>query len=352
MKNYVATSSDWTTNANYETDFYTSGWFSWSAWSSWSSSQYFHNFWTGGTWPMLTEGRRVMDGGDDYSGFIANNYPNEVVTDPWYTTWSYTGWWSGSGGERTDFDEVTYGHGTIVSTREFVINGQPLEFRYTYVLEEQSRFVRVTTRVRNIGDSSVNDIYTFTGIQDNWVGEVDSPNNYRGNIENGEFVDLDRARDPSNAILVSTENVGGVFLYSDFEGTTTHLGRCCNTLYAISTDPSTGDISMEHNDASYALGFDLGDLAAGEHISYTWYYGASTENDFTEAFSNVQDYNSQFEDTYSYPSSTTAPTSTSEIATGSSANSLTGQLSELLFSSAPKVATTTAIITMAVVALF
>ncbi|MET0760257.1 MAG: hypothetical protein ABWZ56_07540, partial [Flavobacterium sp.] len=103
------------------------------------------------------------------------------------------------------------GYGTIVSTGNIILNGQMLEVKNTYFLPQDYAYIKVTTRLRNVSSGLMENVRTWTGTRDDWVGLTDAPRKQKGNLVNGAFAQNTLTTQRALALKLSTGAEGVVF---------------------------------------------------------------------------------------------------------------------------------------------
>lgn len=171
------------------------------------------------------------------------------------------------------------GYGTIVSTGTVTINGRTLEMKNTYELGAAKSYVKITTRITNTSNASVDNVRVWVGTRDDYVGTTDQPTKTRGNLDSNGFAALTNAATRSAAIQI-TSGQQGVLFYSTSPKAHTSINNCCNFSSAYQQNPATSLIQRT-NDGSYALYVRMADLAMGASEEFTWYYAAGAIADLT-----------------------------------------------------------------------
>ena len=197
-----------------------------------------------------------------------------------------------------------YGYGTLVASGQ-VMTGDGsdgtvygsndfdnLDVSYTYVLGEDSKFVKITTGIENNSGSSIQNINAWFGTQDDWVGDTDDPKKTRGNLIEGVFAPISDATEESKTILIQEDegDAAGVLFHTTTSGAKSVIyDDCCSFDEVVDQDPSTADISTDYNDGSYAIYLPVGDLDDGQSTDVVWYYAAGNISDIGEIASEVED---------------------------------------------------------------
>ena len=168
----------------------------------------------------------------------------------------------------------TVGHGAIVSTRVFTLNGQLATIENTFLLGATDRFVKVITRILNNSTATLQSLYIWTGTRDDFVGTTDINMKTRGNLINGNFVAIKANAQESRAIMISNANEGVLF-YSDTPGVMTAYALCCSFSNSYNINPLTlAPSTPSATDGSYAAVLAIGNVTTGSSASIVWYYAA------------------------------------------------------------------------------
>lgn len=229
--------------------------------------------WTGNTVVDLSSTGGMTSQVIDYSGFI-------VTSNSGDSTWSK-------------------GYGVITVTGQFVINGQEVEVKHVYELGETASFVKATSTVKNISQSSsaINNIHIWVGTRDDYVGTSDQPKKRRGNLNatTGDFEVLTNATDEAKALEITTSNEGALF-YSTTAGTNMSYNSCCSFEDAYNQNPSTSvgntpdiisHIETDYYDGSYAAMLSYGNLAHNAQTQIVWFYAAGAVADLAAVARSV-----------------------------------------------------------------
>lgn len=168
----------------------------------------------------------------------------------------------------------TIGHGSIVSTRLFTINGHLTTIQNTFSLGATDSFVKVITRILNNSTATLQNVYIWAGTRDDYVGTTDVNMKTRGNLIDGSFVAITSNAQQSRAIMISNANEGVLF-YSDTAGVMTAYALCCQFSNTYNVNPLTlAPSTPSATDGSYAAVLAIGNVAAGSSASIVWYYAA------------------------------------------------------------------------------
>ena len=179
------------------------------------------------------------------------------------------------------------GHGKIVATRTFVINGQTVTFENTFSLGPDDSFVKIISRVINAGSSTIQNMLIWTGTRDDFVGVTDSNTKTRGNLDTGSFVAVTSNTQSSHAIMITNTNEGVLF-YSETPGVMTAYAMCCSFSNAYNVNPlSLAPMTPNPTDGSYAAVLPIGNVVTGGSGSITWYYAAGAVTSLSTVAQNV-----------------------------------------------------------------
>jgi hypothetical protein len=168
------------------------------------------------------------------------------------------------------------GYGVIVANRTYTISGNRVILQNTFSLGVRDSFVKITTRLINIGDLPIKNAIMWTGTRDDYVGMTDVNIKIRGNLNTGSFVPVTSNTQSSRAIMIkNTEE--GVLFYSETEGVMTSYALCCSFANAYNTYPlSLAPQTPVGTDGSYAAVLPLGNVSVGNSGSITWFYAAGS----------------------------------------------------------------------------
>jgi len=166
------------------------------------------------------------------------------------------------------------GYGVIVANRTFTISGNRIILQNTFSLGAFDSFVKIITRLINIGDLPIKNAIMWTGTRDDYVGMTDVNIKIRGNLNTGSFVPVTFNTQSSRAIMIkNTEE--GVLFYSETEGVMTSYALCCSFANAYNTYPlSLAPETPVGTDGSYAAVLPIGNVSVGNSGSITWFYAA------------------------------------------------------------------------------
>jgi hypothetical protein len=225
------------------------------------------------TWYKLTFNNYPLDTAIGV-GYGSSHWSRATITDLYTLT---------SSNSVTDYSRFTVttsdtsksvGYGVIVANRTFTISGNPVILQNTFSLGFNDSFVKIITRLINIGDLPINNAIMWTGTRDDYVGMTDVNIKIRGNLDTGSFVAVTANNQSSRAIMIkNTEE--GVLFYSETEGVMTSYALCCSFSNAYNTYPlSLAPQTPVGTDGSYAAVLPIGNVSFGSSGSITWFYAA------------------------------------------------------------------------------
>jgi hypothetical protein len=180
--------------------------------------------------------------------------------------------------------QITYG--SAISTVDTTVETYTVQVKNTFTLDRNSPFLKVTTRVKNTGSTTLSNLRVWAINGDQMVGD-DSADISLKRIANSamngiDYVTLDAF--DANAIFANTE-FGTAIMYSSTADAAVHDEGCCNLGDSVFKDPETITEDLVDEDGSYALYFRLDDLAPGASHEFTWFFGATTGSASTLATS-------------------------------------------------------------------
>ncbi|QMU29291.1 Ig-like domain-containing protein [Adhaeribacter radiodurans] len=179
------------------------------------------------------------------------------------------------------------GYGTIVSTGNVTIGSQMLEVRNTYLLPQNSAYIKVTTRLRNVSSSPMENVRTWIGTRDDWIGQTDGPNKQKGNLVNGAFVRNTATTARAKALRISTSEEGVMFYTDSDKGNIIVNPRYGDfRTQIVSMNPTTSSLEIT-SDGSYGFYVRMNDLPVGASDEFTWYYAAGELEDLNEIINEV-----------------------------------------------------------------
>lgn len=237
---------------------------------------------SGNHWLKLTYATNALDmaygaGGDGSNEWNTNG---SVLLNPFITNHQIdtTG---------ITFSSVETGHGTgsIISTGNLQIGNVSLEIKQRYELLPEQRYIKVITSVKNVGMNTAENLRTWLGTKDDWVGFSDKPTKMRGNLVDGEFEAINTSSEYSSLLRISSAQAG-IFLYSADERVQTVVANCCHWNNIVTRNPNNAP-TYHAQDGSYGLYIRFDDLAPGESDEVTWYFAAAPIADLGSALQQV-----------------------------------------------------------------
>jgi len=230
---------------------------------------------TSNTWYKLTYNNYPLDTAIGM-GYGSSHWSGATITDLYSLTSSnsvtdYSGFIVNSSDTTK-----SVGYGVIVANRTFTISGNPVILQNTFSLGATDSFVKIITRLINIGDLPIKNAIMWTGTRDDYVGMTDVNIKIRGNLNTGSFVPVTYNNQSSRAIMIKNTNEGVLF-YSETPGVMTSYALCCVFSNAYNTYPlSLAPQTPSPTDGSYAAVLPIGNVSSGNSGSITWYYAAGT----------------------------------------------------------------------------
>jgi hypothetical protein len=226
-------------------------------------------YWNAATnsWRQLTFSTRSLDNAFGVGGVGTNEWNingeiqhNPVLSSQVINTSNYI-----STGPST-------GYGRIVSTGTITINGQLLEITNTYTLPQNSAYITVTVKVKNLSATTMQNVRVWIGTGDDWVGSTDQPTKVKGNLVNGSFVAITNQSTRASAVQI-TSGSEGVLFYTNSPRGNSGINYCCSFSSIVNQDPTASAITLT-NDGSYGFYVRMNDLAVNATDEFTWYYAA------------------------------------------------------------------------------
>ena len=173
--------------------------------------------------------------------------------------------------------EITYG--SVTSTVQVTIAGELLEIRNIFTLDRTSQFLKVATRVKNLGSNTLTNLRAWALNGDQMIGpsDGDSANLSLVSVSDSGLHFLDgSSEDGFDANGIGAHNdFGSALMYSSTADAAVLNTGCCSLGNLINTDPSVGDVGALETDGSYGLYFRLQDLGPGASHEFTWFFGAT-----------------------------------------------------------------------------
>ena len=175
--------------------------------------------------------------------------------------------------------EITYGSAT--SLVNVTIGGERLEIRNIYTLDRATPFLKITTRVKNLGSNTITNLRVWTLNGDQMIGDDHADLSLVSVSNLGVEIFRGGGKDGFDANGVGAQNYSGTALmYSSTADAAVLDSGCCDLGTLINTDPAEGSISADDVDGSYGLYFRLHDLGPGASHEFTWFFGAASDEGF------------------------------------------------------------------------
>lgn len=196
--------------------------------------------------------------------------------------------------DNSGFNTAT-GTGTIVWTGEITVGTAHLKVTNVYTLNADSQFIKANTYIKNIGNTSTENLRFWVGTRDDFVAGSDSPAKQKGNIVDGEFTMISNATEQAKAIKVYTgtgSSATAVLFYSTNENVNTVIapgyGWSTSNQYAPGIDPLNSVYNQSYDDGGYAMFTNLNNVAAGDTVMYDWYYAAGRVSELSNITSSLE----------------------------------------------------------------
>lgn len=183
------------------------------------------------------------------------------------------------------FTSGSNGYGTIVSTGNITIDGSLLEIENSFTLPQNSAYIEVKVRVKNVSAAPIENVRIWVGTRDDWVGGSDGPTKHRGNLVDGAFEKITSVATRSAALKIFTADEGILF-YTNSERGNTIVQSCCSWQNVINQNPQSSNIEAS-GDGSYGFYVRMNDLPVGASDDFTWYYAAGELADLNEIIGEV-----------------------------------------------------------------
>jgi len=166
------------------------------------------------------------------------------------------------------------GYGTITTTGNITIGSQYLQVKNTYFLPQNSSYLKVTTKVKNINSTYLENVRIWIGTRDDWVGLSDAVRKQKGNLIENSFVPNVSKSSLSLALKISTADEGVLFYTNSDKGNIIvhpRYGSFHDRI--VLTDPGTSSLDTT-TDGAYGFYVRMKDLLPAASDSFTWYYAA------------------------------------------------------------------------------
>ena len=171
--------------------------------------------------------------------------------------------------------QITYG--SAISTVDATYETYTVQVKNTFTLDRNSPFLKVTTRVKNTGSTTLSNLRVWALNGDQMVGDDNSDIALKKISNSGvESIDYD-VLDAFDANAIVANNVyGTAIMYSSTADAAVHDDDCCELGDLVFKDPSSITDDLVEVDGSYGLYFRLDDLGPGSTHEFTWFFGATT----------------------------------------------------------------------------
>ena len=153
-----------------------------------------------------------------------------------------------------------------------------IELTNSYSIDADNNFIEITSTFKNIGAGTITNLRYWIGTRDDWVGDTDRPVKTRGNLTNGNFVQLGLQNQRASALKVSTVDEAILFFTTSSRGNVSHArysSRTRNSNPSTLINPDDSIIITGSVDSTYSMYVRLNDLAPNESDSFVWYYAAA-----------------------------------------------------------------------------
>jgi hypothetical protein len=168
------------------------------------------------------------------------------------------------------------GPGTLTVEGKIGFTGGPvLDVKHVYALLAGRNYLEVTTTIRNTSGTAATNVNMWVGTSDDYIGDTDSPNKIKGQIQGSANTALFNAAcsGSTNAIIVSS-GAEYAMVYSPAEGADTVLsdGYGNWNTRIVNLAPADSEYEVLDSDGSYALYLPFGDIANGASKTINWYF--------------------------------------------------------------------------------
>jgi len=186
------------------------------------------------------------------------------------------------------------GYGTIISKGNITVGSSALEVENTYTLPQNSAYIEVKVKVKNVSAAPVENVRIWVGTRDDFVAETDQPNKQKGNLVDGAFVKITDPATRASALRISTPEEGILF-YTNSDRGNTIIQSCCSFQNVTNLNPQTSVIDQT-SDGSYGFYVRFNDLPVGASDEFTWYYAAGELADLNDIIKDVASASSSVSD--------------------------------------------------------
>jgi len=186
--------------------------------------------------------------------------------------------------------DYTNGVESITYIGTATVNDTSLEVTQHYSLDDNERFIKATTSIKNTSGSDIDNLRLWLGTRDDYVGGDDDPTKTAGNVDSNGFSATNGTL-YDNAIKISSDNVeeAAALFYTTNDSASAIVGDLSRSFSQVyNQDPATADDEV-NGDHSYGLYMPYGSLAAGATVDATWYYVAATSATIDDAAGSAAD---------------------------------------------------------------
>jgi len=184
------------------------------------------------------------------------------------------------------------GPGTLQAVGHLQMGAQRVEITHTYTLEDGRNYLQAVSSFKNLSSTTLENVNFWIGTSDDWLSlddddySGDSPSQRKGLIQGNAFRAV--CEGPTNAVITFNDKEY-TLLYSNSGGSQGLLTDNINSFQSslndsdftnteedpyesiIDLDPSTTEDEILDSDAAVGLFLPVGDIAAGETGSVTWF---------------------------------------------------------------------------------
>src|SRR5690554_7153964 len=158
-----------------------------------------------GIWRKLTYSNypldfEIMEGGDGTEWWNRNGVGvlNPPLTNQ---TFDYSNYVQTASG----------GYGTIITSGTLTINGKLFQVTHEYNLPQDKFLIQITTTLKNLSESTMNNLRYWVGTRDDYIGDSDVNYKIKGNIIDGQFVAITNKNEQSKALKIYNDDEGVLF---------------------------------------------------------------------------------------------------------------------------------------------
>lgn len=257
-------------------------------------------YWNGSEWRKLTYSTFPLDAAIGYGTGGGEWHGNAVVADLNNTLPAEAASIDFTGLNDSGLDGESGGYGVVTAESSWTLGdvsgdtGRDVSVDHVYTLGETASFIKIETTVTNDDTESMASTNLWVGTRDDFIGDAgeggDSPRKQRGNLTGDGFVGFDsQTSETSNAILISATagDQDSVLFYTDNTSAKSVIRNGYTSFINVTKqNPDSSDVDRTNDDA-YGMYIPLGDLAAGESETVTWYYAAGALADITTVAQEV-----------------------------------------------------------------